>query len=56
MVPIKAVNGLVIAMERFIELPSLAVNMGLELCHLAIDKFNLHKLNQVMRHEMGFDT
>lgn len=53
LVPIKAVDALVDAMERFIQEPDLARRMGQRGRDLAEDKYDVHKVNAVMLREMG---
>lgn len=53
LVPVKNVNQLSEAMEKFIHNPSLAKQMGLKSRRLAEDKFNVHKVNKVILENMG---
>ncbi len=53
LVPIKSANALVSAMERFIENPESAADMGQRSRQLAEDKYDVHKVNAVMLREMG---
>lgn len=53
LVPVKAVNELAEAMEKFIVEPELINRMGLAARQLAEDKFDVHAVNQVMLAEMG---
>lgn len=51
-VPVKAVDELAAAMERFIVDPKLIVQMGAASRQLVEDKFDVHAVNQVMLKEM----
>jgi len=53
LVPMKSVDALVQAMERFIEAPILAVRMGVRSRQIAEDKYDVHRVNEVMLREMG---
>ena len=53
LVPLKSVDALVAAMERFIQEPDLAVRMGQRGRELAEEKYDVHKVNAVMLREMG---
>jgi len=53
LVPVKSVDALVAAMERFIEDPGLAQRMGQESRKIAKSKYDVHKVNKVMLREMG---
>lgn len=53
LVPIKNVDALVQAMERFIDDPSLIERMGMCSREIAEDKYDVHKVNAVMLREMG---
>jgi len=48
----RSVEALVAAMERFIADPGLAVRMGCASREIAESKYDVHKVNQVMLHEM----
>ena len=52
LVPVKSVDELVIAMEKFILNPELIVSMGQASRTLVEDKFDVHTVNQVMLREM----
>lgn len=52
-VPVKSVDALVNAMQRFIDEPSLAARMGSRGRQIAEDKYDVHKVNAVMLREMG---
>lgn len=53
LVPVKSVEGLVAAMQRFIDEPGLAARMGARGRQIAGDKYDVHKVNAVMLREMG---
>lgn len=53
LVPVKSVDALVVAMERFIKEPDLAARMGKRSREIAEDKYDVHKVNAVMIREMG---
>ena len=53
LVPVKAVNELVIAMEKFIASPELVISMGKAARKLTEDKYDVHIVNQIMLEEMG---
>jgi glycosyltransferase involved in cell wall biosynthesis len=53
LVPIKSVSALVEAMQRFIENPTLAAEMGKQSRRIAEEKYDVHKVNEVMLGEMG---
>tara|TARA_R110002126_G_scaffold291199_2_gene450910 strand:+ start:7073 stop:8197 length:1125 start_codon:yes stop_codon:yes gene_type:complete len=53
LVPVKSVDALVEAMKRFIEDPELAVRMGQRSREIAVEKYDVHKVNAVMLKEMG---
>ena len=53
LVPVKSVDALVEAMTRFIEDPDLAVRMGKRSREIAVEKYDVHKVNAVMLKEMG---
>ena len=53
LVPVKSVDGLVEAMMRFIENPHLVAEMGKRSRQIAEDKYDVHKVNEVMLREMG---
>ncbi len=53
LVPVKSVDALVEAMLRFIDSPGLAVRMGRRSRQLAVEKYDVHKVNDVMLREMG---
>ena len=53
LVPVKSVDALVDAMKRFIEDPELATRMGKRSREIAVEKYDVHKVNAVMLKEMG---
>ncbi|SFQ42011.1 Glycosyltransferase involved in cell wall bisynthesis [Geopseudomonas sagittaria] len=53
LVPVKAVDELVGAMQRFIEEPELAARMGARARQIAEEKYDVHRVNTVMLQEMG---
>lgn len=53
LVPVKSVDALVEAMERFILDPDLAVRMGRRSREIAVEKYDVHKVNATMLSEMG---
>lgn len=53
LVPVKAVDELAAAMQRFIEEPDLATRMGVRARQIAEEKYDVHRVNTVMLQEMG---
>ena len=53
LVPVRDVDALVSAMERFIKEPELIERMGKESRRIAEERFNVHKINQVLLEAMG---
>ena len=53
LVPTHSVNGLVAAMQKFIDDPNLARTMGKRSREIAEEKYDVHKVNAVMLREMG---
>lgn len=53
LVPVKSVDALIFAMERFINEPSLSRRLGLRSRVLAETKYDVHKVNKIMLIEMG---
>jgi len=53
LVPVKDVNALVQAMERFIEDPGLIDQMGPKGRDLAVEKYDVHKVNTIFMQTMG---
>lgn len=55
LVPVKSVDELVDAMQRFIDNPELVTQMGERSRQVAEDKYDVHKVNQVMLGAMGIN-
>lgn len=53
LVPVKSTDALVAAMKRFIDDTTLASRMGTRSRQMAVDKYDVHKVNAVMLREMG---
>jgi glycosyltransferase involved in cell wall biosynthesis len=53
LVPVKSVQALEEAMLRFIQDTELAVKMGLSAREIAVNKYDVRKVNAVMLEEMG---
>jgi glycosyltransferase involved in cell wall biosynthesis len=53
LVPVKQIDGLVEAMERFILMPELIARMGQEGRKMAVDKYDVNKVNTIILHTMG---
>lgn len=53
LVPVKAIKELAQAMEKFIEQPNLIKSMGEASHKIAIEKFDVHKVNEKMIQAMG---
>ena len=53
LVPVRSVDGLVAAMQRFLEDPTLVEKMGRRSRAIAEEKYDVHKVNAVMLREMG---
>ncbi len=53
MVPVQSAKALEQAMLRFVQDPALAARMGQRARKMAEDKYDVHKINAVMLHEMG---
>jgi glycosyltransferase involved in cell wall biosynthesis len=53
LVPIRSVDALVQAMRKFLQDPALAARMGQRSRQIAEQKYDVHKVNAVMLHEMG---
>jgi len=49
----RSVDELVAAMRKFIDEPALARKMGSRSRDLAEEKYDVHKVNAIMLHEMG---
>lgn len=56
LVAVKSVDELVDAMQRFIDKPELVAQMGGRSRHIAEDKYDVHKVNQVMLRAMGINS
>lgn len=53
LVPIKSVESLILAMKEFVSDPGLASRMGERSRHIAVERYDVHKVNAVMLREMG---
>lgn len=53
LVPVRSVDALVTAMEKFILEPGLVAQMGQRSREIVVDKYDVHKVNAVMLKEMG---
>ena len=53
LVPVKSVDALAEAMQKFIDDPKLAIRMGKRSREIAEEKYDVHKVNAVMLREMG---
>ena len=53
LVPVKSVDALVGAMQKFVDDPDLAARMGRRSRQIAEEKYDVHKVNAVMLREMG---
>lgn len=53
LVPVKDVHGLVAAMQKFIEQPSLVAQMGQRSRNRAVERYDVHKVNSIMLEEMA---
>ncbi|WP_018936529.1 glycosyltransferase family 4 protein [Thioalkalivibrio sp. ALJ24] len=56
LVPVKDVDALEAAMERFVLDPGLARHMGQKSLQMAVEKYDVHKVNQVMLRRMGVES
>lgn len=56
LVPVRDVESLTMAMLRFVESPELAVKMGQSSRRIAEEKYDVHKVNEVMLREMGISV
>jgi glycosyltransferase involved in cell wall biosynthesis len=54
LIPVKSVDALIEAMQKFIDDPRLAERMGKRSRQIAEKKYDVHKINAVMLREMGF--
>lgn len=55
LVPVKAVDELVLAMQKFIHMPDLINIMGQRSRNLALSKYDVHQVNAHMISEMGLE-
>ena len=55
LVPVRSVDALVEAMQRFIDNPELAIEMGRRSREIAEEKYDVRKVNAVMLREMGIN-
>jgi glycosyltransferase involved in cell wall biosynthesis len=53
LVPVRSADALTTAMQRFLDEPELATRMGIRSRDIAETKYDVHKVNAVMLHEMG---
>lgn len=53
LIPVRSVDGLVVAMQRFIDSPQLTREMGLRSRAIAVDKYDVHKVNATLLSQMG---
>jgi len=53
LVEVKSIPDLVVAMQRFIEQPELAIQMGKRSREIALNKYDVHQVNKHMMIEMG---
>jgi len=53
LVPVKSVAELEVAMKSFVQNPDLVVKMGRESRRIVEDKYDVHKVNEVMMKRMG---
>lgn len=53
LVPVKSVDSLAKAMQKFVDDPDLATRMGERSREIAEEKYDVHKVNSVMLREMG---
>ncbi len=56
LVPVKSVDALVEAMLAFVEDPTLAPRMGKRSRDIAVERYDVHKVNAVMLGEMGIES
>lgn len=56
LVPVRSVQGLVVAMEQFIEEPKLTIRMGERSRQIAEEKYDVHKVNRAMLEAMGISS
>ncbi|MNR59472.1 putative glycosyltransferase EpsD [compost metagenome] len=53
LVEVKSIADLVVAMQKFIEQPELAIQMGKRSREIALNKYDVHQVNKHMMTEMG---
>ena len=53
LVEVKSIADLVVAMQKFIEQPELAIQMGRRSREIALNKYDVHQVNKHMMTEMG---
>lgn len=53
LVPVKEIDALAAAMQRFIDHPELTIKMGRQSRAMAIEKYDVNKVNAIMLKEMG---
>ena len=53
LVEVKSIPDLVVAMQKFIEQPELAIQMGRRSREIALNKYDVHQVNKHMMTEMG---
>lgn len=53
LVPVRSVDGLVAAMQRFIDTPELTQEMGSRSRTIAVDKYDVRKVNAALLSQMG---
>ncbi len=53
LIPVRSVDALAEAMARFVEEPELAARMGARSREIAVEKYDVNKVNAVMLREMG---
>lgn len=54
LVPTKDSDALASAMKRFVENPELVITMGQRSREIAVEKYDVHKVNRAIMKEMGF--
>ncbi len=53
LVPVRDSGALAAAMLRFVEQPDLAQSMGAASREIAVERYDVHKVNAIMLREMG---
>ena len=56
LVPIKSVQALSQAMQKFVDTPALIPKMGNRSREIAEEKYDVHKVNEVMLQAMGISS